>query len=212
MADVRNDLSRGRDILQWQTPNSQRLWGICGAIVPTGMIMFAMKDWPKFNAGLLWLGGLLLVIALLLATWTVKFRLDLSARTYESVRGFLPILLGDRGDARTAFQCVAIRTDAMMDAKAHEDDPNAKTFEQFRIVLVWKEPGKDPVLLDLVPDSFAESLQDKDFHDEALVVAGKVADRLGVDMIDQSPYSRRKVKPSAQAVVAMADESSSVVS
>lgn len=212
MADVRNDLNRGRDILQWQTPNSQRLWGILGAIIPTGMIMFAMKDWPKFNAGLLWLGGLLLVIALLMATWTVKFKLDLSARTYESVRGFLPVLLGDRGDARSAFQCVAIRTDAMLDAKAHEDDPNAKSFEQFRIVLVWKEPGKDPVLLDLVPDSYAESLQDNDFHAEAIAVAGKVAERLGVDMIDQSPYARRKPKVSGQAVVAMVDDTPSIVS
>ena len=105
----------------------------------------------------------------------------------------------------------AIRTDAMLDAKAHEDDPNAKSFEQFRIVLVWKEPGKDPVLLDLVPDSYAESLQDNDFHAEAIAVAGKVAERLGVDMIDQSPYARRKPKVSGQAVVAMAEETTPTV-
>jgi len=173
-------------ILTWQTPNRQRLWGLVSAIPPALLIAHGLYGAKTVNATEVIAGSVVLFGAFLVATWTVKFGLNLKEGTYQYVKGFLPILLGDKGPAREAFQCVAVRAENFMDAAKHENDPNFKEFDQYRVFMVWKNPRKEAMLIDTIPGNFAESLDGKDHHKAALECAQSVAKPLKLDVLDQA--------------------------
>ncbi|MDI9638956.1 hypothetical protein QPK87_27885 [Kamptonema cortianum] len=172
-------------IKTWQTPLRQRYWGLGLSLIPAGMIIFAIRDLSQVNKPLLVAGSVLLLATFLVATWTVKFSLHLRYGTYEAVRGFIPFLFGERGRVSEAFQCVSVRAEPMLDAARYEDDPSAKSFDVYRVFLVWEDPRREAMLIDSCPASYQESLQDIDFHAKADAVAGNLADALGIPFLDQ---------------------------
>jgi hypothetical protein len=150
-----------------------------------------MQMWEVVSGGVLMLG------AFLVATWTVKFELNLKSGGYQFVRGFLPVLVGQRGPARNAFQCVAIRSERLDEVAGHEDE--AATFDRYRVFMVWKQPGVEAMLVDTCPENYTESLNGRDHHAQALATANKIAGPLGLEVLDQA------VVASAVAVVEMPD-------
>jgi|GEM_PF-3463018 len=183
-------------LLRWQTPNRQRLWGILGSLIPAAIMAHGLYGFKKPFIPEIIAGAFLLLACFLVATWTVKFTLNLNDGTYQFVKGFLPILLGEKGKARDAFQCVAVRIEEMVDAKKHEGDPDAPYFEQYRVFMIWKEARREAMLLDTIPESYAESLKQRDFYAEAIARAKGIATPLKLSVLDQAV---------AHAVVEMED-------
>lgn len=173
-------------ILTWQTPNRQRLWGIVSAIPPALLIAHGLYGAKTVNMTEVIAGSVVLFSAFLVATWTVKFGLDLKAGTYQHVKGFLPFLFGQRGPAKEAFQCVAIRAESFVDAAKHEDDINSNEFDQYRVFMVWKNPRKEAMLIDTIPGSYAESLDGKNHHQAAVDCAQSIAKPLKLEVLDQA--------------------------
>lgn len=171
-------------ILTWQTPNRQRLWGLVAAIPAAGMVAHGLYGQKTVNVGEVVAGAILMLGAFLVATWTVKFALHLNEGKYEAVKGFLPVLLGERGPAKDAFQCVAVRAELFTDAAKH--DGEGEEYEQFRVFMVWKNPRREAMLIDTIPTNFAESLDKKDHHALAVEHAQKIAKPLGLDVLDQA--------------------------
>lgn len=193
------------DIQTWQTPGRQRWWGLVAAIVPAGVLIHALRDINNVIVSEVIVAGFLLLGALMVATYTVRFSLDLSAGTYQFVKGFLPVFFwGDRGDAKDAFQCIAVRKDTFLDASRHENDPDAEDFDQYRVVMVWKNPRKEAMLIDTEPLNWEESRKALDFRARAQARAHELAPRLGLDVLDQTDSEAR----SEHAAVEMKEEAS----
>lgn len=172
------------NVMSWQTPNRQRLWGLVAAIPAAVMVAHGLYGAKTVLIGEVIAGSVLMFGAFLVATWTVKFGLNLKEGTYESVRGFLPALFGERGPAKDAFQCVAVRAELFSEAVKHEGE--AEEFEQFRVFLVWKKAGREAMLLDTIPDGYAESLDKRDHHALAIEHAQRIAKPLGLEVLDQA--------------------------
>ncbi len=170
--------------LSWQTPNRQRLWGLVAAIPAAVMVAHGLYGTKAVIVGEVIAGSVLMFGAFLVATWTVKFSLNLQDGTYQSVRGFIPALFGERGPAKDAFQCVAVRAEVFTEAVKHEAD--AEEFEQFRVFLVWKKAGREAMLLDTIPGSYEESLDRRDHHALAINHADRIAKPLGLEVLDQA--------------------------
>jgi hypothetical protein len=170
--------------MTWQTPNRQRLWGLAAAIPAAIFVAHGLYGGRDIQVWEVVFGSVLMFGAFLVATWTVKFSLNLKEGTYESVRGFLPALFGERGPAKDAFQCVAVRAEVFTAAVKHEEE--AEEFEQFRVFLVWKKAGREAMLLDTIPDSFAESKDKRDHHSLAIEHAQRIADPLELEVLDQA--------------------------
>ncbi len=183
------------NVLSWQTPNRQRLWGLVAAIPAAVLVAHGLYGGKSVNVGEVVVGSVLMLGAFLVATWTVKFGLNLKEGSYESVRGFLPALFGERGPAKDAFQCVAVRAENFVEAAKRELE--AEEFEQFRVFLVWKQAGREAMLLDTIPDSYAESLDKRDHHAMAIEHAQRIAKPLGLEVLDQARV---------RAVVSMAED------
>jgi len=172
------------NVMSWQTPNRQRLWGLVAAIPAAVMVAHGLYGAKTVLIGEVIAGSVLMFGAFLVATWTVMFGLNLKEGTYESVRGFLPALFGERGPAKDAFQCVAVRAELFSEAVKHEGE--AEEFEQFRVFLVWKKAGREAMLLDTIPDGYAESLDKRDHHALAIEHAQRIAKPLGLEVLDQA--------------------------
>lgn len=192
------------NILTWQTPNRQRLWGLVAAIPGAAAVAHGLYGSKTANVAEIVGGSILMLGGFLVATWTVKFALYLKEGRYEAVKGFLPVLLGERGPARDAFQCVCVRSELFTDAAQH--DGEADEFEQFRVFMVWKNARREAMLIDTVPGSFIESLNKQDHHALALQSAERVAKPLGLEVLDQTV-----TKTSAVAVVEMEESSAEPV-
>lgn len=188
------------NVLTWQTPNRQRFWGLAAAIPPALIITHGLYGAPRPNIPEIVFGAVLLFGAFLVATWTVRFRLNLKTASYEHVKGFLPILLGEKGSARDAFQAVAVRAETMVDAARHENDPDAQDFTQYRVFMVWKKAGREAMLLDTLPANYAESTKPLNFLAKALARAEEIANPLKIDVLDQATI---------RAVVAIAEPAES---
>ena len=174
-------------VLTWQTPNRQRLWALLVVGVAGAILMHATQNlhnilWPE-----VYLAGALFVGAVLVALYTVRFSLNLRAGTYQNVKGFLPVFFwGERGKCLATFQCLAIRKDTLLDASRHENDPNAESFDQYRLMLVWKDPRREAFLLDTCPLNYSESLMSKDFHGKILAKAYEFGQKLDLEVLDQT--------------------------
>lgn len=180
---------RERDgaVITWQTPNRQRWWGLVAAILPTGMMLHATRNIEKVNMTEVIAASVLLLGALMVATYTVRFQLNLRLKTFEAVRGFLPAFFwGERGTCQDAFQCVALRKEEMLDAKRHENDPDADSFDQYRVFMVWKNPRREAMLIDTEPGDYEESRLGGDFRGKARQRAREISEKLGIDMLDQT--------------------------
>lgn len=173
-------------ILTWQTPNRQRLWGLGIAVLPAVALIWDLSDLRKVSTPLVVVSSILLLAAFLVATWTVKFSLNLQEGTFQFVKGFLPVLLGEKGKAKDEFQCLAVRQEQMLDAGRHENNPHGETFDQFRLLMVWKNPRREAMLLDTMPQDFAHSLRQLNFHELAMARAQELCGPLGVPCLDQS--------------------------
>ena len=179
--------------LTWQTPNRQRLWGLGIAIIPMIALIVDLSDLRRVSTPLVVGSSVLLLAAFLVATWTVKFSLDLKDGTFQFVKGFLPVLLGEKGKASDEFQCLAIRQEQMLDAGRHENDPNAETFDQYRLLLVWKNPRREAMLLDTMPVDFITSRRNLNFHEMALARANELCTPLGLKCLDQTVVAQAAV-------------------
>ncbi len=174
-------------ILTWQTPNRQRLWGLAVVVVAGLVLMHATQNIRSVNWPEVYVAGALFIGAMLVSLYTVRFSLNLRAGTYQNVKGFLPIFFwGERGKCVAKFQCLAIRKDTFLDAGKHENDPNAESFDQYRLVMVWKDPLRQGFLVDTQPVNYLESLERRDFHSEMLHRAHELAGQLGLDVLDQT--------------------------
>lgn len=191
-------------VLTWETPSRQRLWGLVAAVPGAVAVAHGLYSAKTPNIVEVMAGSVLMLGGFLVATWTVRFVLNLSEGAYQAVKGFLPVLMGEQGPAREAFQCVCVRTELFTDAARH--DGEADEYEQYRVFMVWKNPRREAMLIDTVPESFIESLNKKDHHALALESANKVAKPLGLEVLDQSVAA-----VSAVAVVEMEEESAETV-
>jgi hypothetical protein len=171
-------------VMTWQTPNRQRLWGLVAALIPAMMIAHGLYGFRRIVVWEVAVGAVLLFGAFLVATWTVKFSLDLNKGRYEFVKGFLPVLLGERGRADMAFQCIAVRSERFDAAARHDVD--AQEFLQYRVFAIWKQARKEAMLLDTVPDSYQESLDGKDHYRAAMEHARRIAEPLGLEVQDHA--------------------------
>lgn len=171
-------------VMTWQTPNRQRLWGLAAAVVPAIMIGHGLYGFREVVVWEVVLGSVLLFGAFLVATWTVKFSLDLNKARYEYVKGFLPVLLGQRGKAEDALQCIAVRAERFDAAARHELD--AQEFMQYRVFAIWKAARKEAMLLDTIPANYQESLDGKDHYKRAVDHARKIAEPLGLELQDHA--------------------------
>ncbi|MFM9872707.1 MAG: hypothetical protein ACKVQS_04485 [Fimbriimonadaceae bacterium] len=172
------------NVLSWQTPNRQRLWGLLAAIPAAIFVAHGLYGEKDVKVWEVVVGSILMFGAFLVATWTVKFGLNLKEGSYESVRGFIPALFGERGPAKEVFQCVAVRAETFVEAAKRELE--AEEFEQFRVFLVWKQAGREAMLLDTIPDTYEESLDKRDHHAMAIEHAQRIAKPLGLEVLDQA--------------------------
>ncbi len=174
------------DILTWETPNRQRLWGLLGLGLPGIYLVLTVFKAVPVNQGLVVASVVVFFVSVLAATWTTKLTLNLKTGNYGFVKGFLPFLFGDRGIASEAFNCVVVRVGTMLDAARHENDPDAESFDQYTVCLVWKDPRRQAMLIDTMPIDITQSKRDTDFHQLAVQRAAKIANPLGISLLDQS--------------------------
>jgi len=169
----------------WQTPNRQRYWGI-GAMVGAGLIViYSLRSIPQRVETLeLVIGCAFLFVAILATTFTVKFSLNSKYQTYEFVKGFLPFLFGEKGRCTEAFECVAIRKEELVEGRP--DDPNVRSFYSYKVLMVWKDPLREAMLLDSFPETYDESLAAEDFHAAARERAMEFSNGTLVRFLDQS--------------------------
>ncbi len=177
-------------ICTWQTPIRQRFWGLGGCAV-AGLIMshalsVAGLRFDRLNSIEFWVGAVAMVIAILATTYTTRFTLNFRSRTYAFTRGFLPILLGEKGVTANAVQAIALRRETSMDAGKHDGETNLQCFEQFRIILVWKTVSREAMLLDTFPSSYEDSKRNVDFHALAMERAHELSEGTGVQLLDQT--------------------------
>lgn len=174
-------------IRTWQTPNRQRWWGLVAALVPAGILIHATRNINKIVWPEVWVAGAFLVGAMLVALYTVRFSINLRSGTYLSKKGFLPSFFwGEEGKCVSSFECVALRKDTMIDANRHDGDPDADSFDQYRVLLVWKDPAREAFLIDTEPSDYAQSLMKVDFRAMAMMKAKEIADSVGLTILDQT--------------------------
>ncbi|MCU0315893.1 MAG: hypothetical protein MUC92_04820 [Fimbriimonadaceae bacterium] len=170
------------DVVMWQTPNRQRLWGLAGMAVGAGILIYEFIDLRRVDWSWSWIGWVILGGSYLAASWTIRFALNYREQGYRFVRGFLPFLFGEKGES-SAFQCVSIRREMMLDATKHEGETDS--FDQFRVFIVWKDPKREAMLLDTFPADYKESLTKRDFYADALARAKEFAKGMNVELLDQ---------------------------
>lgn len=186
--------------LIWQTPNRQRYWGLGAMVISAAVVAYSLRGVPRRIENLeLVIGSVFLLGSILATTWTVKLKLNAKYQTYEFVKGFLPFLFGEKGPATSAFECVAVRKEEILEGA--KDDVDRKSFYSFKVFLVWKD-AREAMMLDSFPENYAASLEDDDFHAWAMARADSLSEATGLPVLDQT---KEFVMPSDEEEVEASD-------
>lgn len=174
--------------ISWQTPFKQRLLGLFFSLAAMIVCMYGVRN-AGTTRGIDWeitaTGGVFLLASILATLWTVKVSLDFRSRTYQRVKGFLPILIGHRGPAEE-IAAVSIRKEEITETKGMIRAIELGVYRAYRVFLVWKDARQEAFLVDSFPSDFAASLTDEEFHARALDCAEDLGNKLGIPVLDST--------------------------